>query len=95
MRLHTKEQIDNIFKTCVGLYNICYMTGTIATSGSVELSGAKEMEILQTVESIGGCLCTVNGEPVFAEADYSRFGRIMFNGQVILMLFLQRELLSA
>jgi hypothetical protein len=28
---------------------------------------------------------TVNGEPVFAEADYSRFGRIMFNDQVILM----------
>lgn len=83
MRLHTKEQIDNIVKTCVGLHNMLHdwddrdkwECGVEWGKGDGNFTdGGKHWGVP-----------TVNGEPVFAEADFSRFGRIMFNDQVILM----------
>ena len=83
MRLHRQEQINDVVKVCVGLHNMLHdwderdkwECGVEWGKGNGQFTdGGRHWGVP-----------TVHGIPVERNADYSRFGRIMFKDQVALM----------
>ena len=83
IRVQKKEQIDDIVKTCVGLHNML-LDWDDRGKWECGIEWGKG-DGLFTDDGKHWGVPTVHGENVFAEADYSRFGRIMYNEGVIIM----------